>query len=760
MTTNDSHSGGPGQRPSADHTNHLPLIPAAQQALPGLATASMPWQDGQAADESLNVVNFFHALRRRCLVAFGLGFAVTAVVAVVLWFIIPVNYEAVALIRVRAVTQSIMSMGRRGQGIHDYETYKQTQAALIKSPYVVNAALRRPEIFNLRMVQAEENPVAWLAGEISVTNPQNSEVLRITMKGEIRDEIVKIVNAVNQAYMEEIVQADRDSLLERLDILKRTYRQNVTTIKDKQDAVYKLAEQVGTTDAHAARITQELEMERLFTFRKKRNQIELELREVETEVQMHMATEQARQVDPSEYEIEDNLAVDPQYRAAKETVLALEEQYQLVAANARPGSAGLQRVNSSLRSARAEVSRIRRQLFPRIKDRIKRARGEDEQTADRIRQELQAQLQILTSRLNEADETLVGYEESVKGMGTFSADLESRKSELGSLNRITEMVKTEIDSLELNRLSTPRIQLIQAALVPDESDKNVKYSTIGVLCFATMSLVILGIAFFDYQSKRVNTSDDVTKGTGIRMVGSLPMLTRSGWFPGRPPAAILDAVLMESIDSIRTTLLSNNLETPIDLVMVTSATGQEGKTTLSSQLAISLARSGRRTLLIDTDVYNPQLHEVFNVPLDSGFCGLLREESTLNDVVHATEVEGLWIVSAGYCDASSLRALAGAATPKLFEQVKSQFDFVVIDSGPVLAGAIPLLLGQCADTSLISVRRDISRVSKITESIDRMRSVGIHVMGAVLNGGGAEVRQTKLQLAYGSVGSENDQEAG
>ena len=110
----------------------------------------------------------------------------------------------------------------------------------------------------------------------------------------------------------------------------------------------------------------------------------------------------------------------------------------------------------------------------------------------------------------------------------------------------------------------------------------------------------------------------------------------------------------------------------------------------------------RKFVLIDGDVHNPQQHEVFGIPFSQGLCELLRDDVNVENVVHAVGVEGLWLLSSGYCDSASLQAMAGDPMTKIMSELKSQYDFIVIDSGPVLTGADPLLLGQLADVTLLS----------------------------------------------------------
>jgi capsular exopolysaccharide synthesis family protein len=181
--------------------------------------------------------------------------------------------------------------------------------------------------------------------------------------------------------------------------------------------------------------------------------------------------------------------------------------------------------------------------------------------------------------------------------------------------------------------------------------------------------------------------------------------------------------------------------------MVTSALGQEGKTTVASQLAVSLARSGRRTLLIDGDVRNPQQHVVLGMAMQRGLCEVLRSEATLDEVVKATPAEGLWALCAGYRDANTDQALASPVLGRLFQELRSRFDLIVVDTGPVLTNPDAMLIGQHVDAAVISVRRDVSRLPKVNEACGRLQAVGVHVVGAVLNGAGIDVRAGELRVA-------------
>src|SRR5262249_4669681 len=170
-------------------------------------------------------------------------------------------------------------------------------------------------------------------------------------------------------------------------------------------------------------------------------------------------------------------------------------------------------------------------------------------------------------------------------------------------------------------------------------------------------------------ARRIYTAEEVAHGLGIPVVGGVPALSRKG---GQDD---LEAhLLLESIDNIRTTLLHAAQTEGSRVVMVSSAIPGEGKTTLASNLAGSLARAGRRTLFIDCDLRRPAAHQLFELPLAPGFSEVLLGEIHVAEATMSTAVEGLWMIPAGQWDREVLQALARDGVQKLFEKLKAEYD--------------------------------------------------------------------------------------
>ena len=738
MSINDPNSGSNANLPMVTETSGGSLA-----ALPAVG---MPWSEAPAPEEGLNLGRFFHSLRRHWLWSLITGFFVASCLSAVLYFLIPVNYDAQALIRVRRENKEIFSRSQtRYDDLRDYETFKKTQAALIKSTFVIISALRPTEIAQLPMLRAEKDAASWLADELRVSNPEDSEILSVSLRGESRKEIRKLVDAVVNSYEEEIVQAERDNDLERLRILKNSYRSNVTEVKELQETISTLSKEVGSLSSESVEVVHQIQMDQLMRTKSRRDKVLFELQDVKTNLVVLQQRREQGSYTPSEHEIEDALEMDPFYAEAKSRLLSLKNEHR--SQNARGNVSALRQLQPAMQQAYSEVEQLKSELYERVVDRIRRMSNRDPGTENEMINMLETERILLSQQFQALAEQHLKQEKDIGDSIGFSADLEMRKAELENLTHMMGMTKTEMDSLDLELKKRPRIGVIQEAIVPKVSDWVFKYGIIFVLFTTALGSTVFGIAYWDYQTMKVNIPSDVPGRTNVRVVGSLPALDRRGRWGGLSGSS-LEAVLTESIDSVRTAILCGNGNHPLHVVMVTSAIAQEGKTTLAGQLAISLARSGRRTLLIDADVHNPQQHHVFSVPFGRGFCELLRGESTLDQVVQHVSVEGLSMITAGYCNQASLRALTTESVQNVFSQLRSEFDFIVVDSAPVLVGADPLLLGQHADTTLLSLCRDISRIPKINEAYDRLQAVGVNIMGAVLNGVAVEVRRSKVELVY------------
>ncbi|HJT77889.1 MAG TPA: CpsD/CapB family tyrosine-protein kinase, partial [Gemmataceae bacterium] len=145
-------------------------------------------------------------------------------------------------------------------------------------------------------------------------------------------------------------------------------------------------------------------------------------------------------------------------------------------------------------------------------------------------------------------------------------------------------------------------------------------------------------------------------------------------------------------------------------------------------------RGGHKTLLVDADLRRPSAHRLFDLPGEPGLGELLRGEAAVADAVQPTRVSRLWLVPAGSGDGHTPQALAQEGVEQIFEELRGQFDYVVLDACPVLPVADALLLARHADGVILSVLRDASRLPRLHAACQRLAMLGVRVLGAVVSG--------------------------
>ena len=191
----------------------------------------------------------------------------------------------------------------------------------------------------------------------------------------------------------------------------------------------------------------------------------------------------------------------------------------------------------------------------------------------------------------------------------------------------------------------------------------------------------------------------------------------------------------EAFACARAMLLHGEVLSPHRTFLITSPVSGEGKSTLTMQLAVSVAQTGRRTLIVDGDLRKPSLHEWFGVSsATAGLCEVLRGESSIFDIVQKTSIPGLMLIPAGRWTVETGRAMVNAQLGQLFGLFREQFEFVLVDSSPALPVADALIIGRHTDGVILSLLQGVSRVPQAIETCDRFSAVGVHVLGAFVNG--------------------------
>ena len=188
----------------------------------------------------------------------------------------------------------------------------------------------------------------------------------------------------------------------------------------------------------------------------------------------------------------------------------------------------------------------------------------------------------------------------------------------------------------------------------------------------------------------------------------------------------------ETYRSLRTSIKFSSVDKPIKTIVVTSSLIGEGKSTVVGNLAYSLNQDGSRVLVIDCDLRKPSIHENFLLSNEEGLTDVLFGKSDLKSVTKKIE-DSLFLITAGTILPNSVEILGSKEMENLIKELKINFDYIIIDTPPILPVSDTLLLASKADATLIVVKARKTKEKMVKESYERLIEAKANVIGTVLN---------------------------
>jgi len=202
------------------------------------------------------------------------------------------------------------------------------------------------------------------------------------------------------------------------------------------------------------------------------------------------------------------------------------------------------------------------------------------------------------------------------------------------------------------------------------------------------------------------------------------------------PGIVSTTAYTEAVRSLRTSIMRESLTRPPQIILVTSSVPGEGKSKLSSNLAVLLAQQNKRVLLVDGDLRTPTLHQRFNLPTSSGLTSVLT-----SDVDHigtarlpaASVMRGLDVMTAGPMSRYPSELLASERMGRLVDQWRQDYDFVVVDGAPVLPVTDSVILSTYADLALVVARHRMTERQSLERTYSILQAQGARKIALVLN---------------------------
>ena len=379
--------------------------------------------------------------------------------------------------------------------------------------------------------------------------------------------------------------------------------------------------------------------------------------------------------------------------------------------------------------------------------------------------ELRQKREELLTRFQPEHPEVKGIDQRLRALNRELAGLDARTKRLPAMEqdlfRLTRDVKvnTEVYTAVLSLAQQLRLlaanragnaRLLDSAAA---STRPVKPRGILVIALSGLAGLLLGgiaVYFKKAVFGKIDSPFDIERMLGIPVSATIPHSEASaiGSGPSRvtllPYKSSSDTVI-ESLRGLRAAMQAAMHEAKNNIVMITGATPGVGKSFISANFSTVLASVGKRVLLIDADLRTGHLHHYFGVRRQYGLSEAIRGECSLDRLIHRNVAENLDFMPAGRLDGNPCDLLAHSRFEELLHALAARYDFILIDTAPLLAVPDALSIAPHAGTIFNVARGGVTTAREIAETVRRLNQAGYEVTGTVLN----DARQEHEPYGYG-----------
>jgi polysaccharide biosynthesis transport protein len=380
--------------------------------------------------------------------------------------------------------------------------------------------------------------------------------------------------------------------------------------------------------------------------------------------------------------------------------------------------------------------------------------------------QLQAQLSELDSSIaqeaaNVSDNLGAEYRTALRSQEMLRATFEEQKDSAFKMNQDAiqfGIMRREVESSRdlyeglmkklkeagiLAGLKSSNINIIDVASVPVAPVEPKIPLNIGLGCVGGLLLGVCAAFIVESLDSSIRTPEDVENFCSLPPLGIIPSATSSA----APKILVKGMIILpvtvehrnsgsaEAFRALRTSLMLSSPGAPPQVVVVTSAVMQEGKSFISINLAVVLAQTGQQVLLVDADMRRPAVTKYMGIAMNAGLSACLagtKDSSAM--IVKVEEIPGLHVMPSGLMPPYPAELLASEALPRLVQGWREQFQYVIIDTPPALAVTDAVVSARVADAVLLVARSEKTRRQSLARARDLLMKSRVRIAGVVVNG--------------------------
>jgi capsular exopolysaccharide synthesis family protein len=552
--------------------------------------------------------------------------------------------------------------------------------------------------------ETESRTIDRFLDKLTVSPIRNSRLVDVRFESPDATLSASVANALARAYIQQNLEFKFVSSKEASDWLTARLAEQRKQVEASEQALQRYREQ---TDAVAIEDKQNIVVQKL-------TDLNAAVTRAKTErIQKEAAYVQIRSLQntPGALDTFPAILANGFIQQQKAELAELQRQQAQLSEKLGPNHPDMKRVGLAIETAEAKI------------------RGEIAKVVQAMENDYQQSLsqeQSLTTALDQQRRDALSLNRKGIEYGVLARDAASNRQIFESLLQRTK--ETGISG----ELKTSNIRVVDVAETPHRPATPNTRNNLLLALFGGATLAIALAFFFEYLDNRLKNPDEVKQYLGVPFLGMIPAL-----FDKESKSPLINngvpANFSESFRSVRTNLLFSCATEGSRSVVITSTGPGEGKTVVATNLAVALAQSGQRVLLIDADMRKPRVHSVFGKAQEPGLSNVLVGNSKASDAVHTTAVPGLWVLSAGLHPPNPAELLGSKRFKDFLTSLSQHFDWVVIDTPPVMAVTDASVAAHLVNGVLFVVGAEMTSRYTAQRALEQLEHARAKFLGAVLN---------------------------
>jgi capsular exopolysaccharide synthesis family protein len=653
----------------------------------------------------------FRVMRRRAWVAVA-TFVLFAVPAAIFVHGRPPIYQATARILLERNDEVASVLKERIDPAAS--TYFQTQTQILRSRPLVGKTIEKLKLWEFpqfaRAMTPKDGPrsspalIEAFLGHLTTAPTPGTQLLSVTFNASDPTLAMKAANTLTETYIEEQNKAHTEESSEASDWING-----------------RLSEQRRRLDSSESSLQKYMESHDAVSVQDRQNIVVQKLGDLNTALTRAKTDRMAKE------------ATFEQLKSFQENPAALNSLPMVMSNDV------LQGLRGQLAELRKKEMAMGQELGDRHPDMVK-TRGEIGLVENSLRTEL--------AKLTESVKH--DYEESQAVEDNLMRALDQQKREVLALNRksleygaLQRQATSDRQIYEqlLNQSQTKgvtgntpetRVKILEPAEVPTAPIGPSNGRDLLLVIAAGLVLALGAPLIVETFDRRLKTPVDVEQQLRLRCIAMVPSLNGRG---GKDPTLVNDdtTAFNEAFRRIRTSVALSHGHHGISRVLVTSTAPQEGKSLVAANLAVALARTGQRVLLVDGDLRRPVLHKTFGLKSSPGLSDLLTRTADAGAAIHQTQNPNLFVLPCGSKHPAAAELLSSPSLPSLLNALDSKFNWIVLDSPPIGPVSDACIIAPLVQRTLVVVSADATLSAAAEAAVDQLKAAGAAQPSAVLN---------------------------